>query len=105
MSANHYRLVGEGAREDAAEQIWQEYTSSEYRHAKTPDRLGNGPPAQTAALTALLVLADYADASNRTYEEILRYLLWTYPTSMLSHLPAQLKNKVTTGKTYWNSLV
>ena len=51
MSANHYRLVGEGAREDAAEQIWQEYTSSEYRHAKTPDRLGNGPPA---ALTALL---------------------------------------------------
>ena len=39
MSANHYRLVGEGAREDAAEQIWQEYTSSEYRHAKTSDRL------------------------------------------------------------------
>ena len=51
------------------------------------------------------MLTDYADASNRTYEEILRYLLWTYPTSMLSHLPAQLKNKVTTGNTYWNSLV
>ena len=43
MSANHYRLVGEGAREDAAEQIWQEYTSSEYHHAKTSDRLGNEP--------------------------------------------------------------
>ena len=72
----------------------------------TPRRRSARQRAVCAALTALLgVLTDYADASNRTYEEILRYLLWTYPTSMLSHLPAQLKNKVTTGKTYWNSLV
>ena len=75
MTANHYRLVGSGKRDNAAELIWSEYSKN------------------------------YQDASNREWGEVLRFLLVSFPGTMLWHLPRQLKNRVTKGKFVWNPLV
>lgn len=77
MTANHYRLVGPDRRSDAAGLIWDEYKAGGL----------------------------YADASNRDWGSVLRFLLLEYPGTMLRHFPHQMKNLVTTGKFHWNPLV